>query len=142
MCIRDSLKECILNNRVSKSGRHVCNGCSLFLCLFYLSLIHIYAEVISGYTAFLLGVRSVVPDAVMSVRYTNNWNDYLTAVSYTHLDVYKRQLLYNADMGRTRKIDSAHLLTVHKYYISFWRYTKLETVSLLNFLKQICFSLE
>ena len=34
-----------------------------------------YAEVISGYTAFLLGVRSIVPDVVMSVRYTNNWND-------------------------------------------------------------------
>lgn len=41
-----------------------------------------YAEVISGYTAFLLGVRSVVPDAVMSVRYTNNWNDYLTEKKY------------------------------------------------------------
>lgn len=29
-----------------------------------------YAEVISGYTAFLLGVRSVVPDARMTVKYT------------------------------------------------------------------------
>jgi basic membrane lipoprotein Med (substrate-binding protein (PBP1-ABC) superfamily) len=29
-----------------------------------------YAEVISGYTAFLLGVRSVVEDAVMTVKYT------------------------------------------------------------------------
>ena len=36
-----------------------------------------YPEVISGYTAFLLGVRSVVEDAVMSVHYTNKWNDYL-----------------------------------------------------------------
>ncbi len=34
------------------------------------------AEVISGYTAFLLGVRSVVPEAVMSVIYTNSWNNY------------------------------------------------------------------
>ena len=33
-------------------------------------------EVISGYTAFLLGVRSVVPQAVMRVRYTNAWNNY------------------------------------------------------------------
>ena len=41
-----------------------------------------YAEVISGYTAFLLGVRSIVPDVVMSVRYTNNWNDYLTEKKY------------------------------------------------------------
>ena len=92
-----------------------------------------YAEVISGYTAFLLGVRSVVPEAVMTVRYTNKWNDYRTEkkyakdlidegcviisqhsdtagpataceetaagtpvypVSYTQLDVYKRQCRY------------------------------------------------
>ncbi|MGN0414373.1 MAG: BMP family ABC transporter substrate-binding protein [Agathobacter sp.] len=35
-----------------------------------------YAEVISGYTSFLLGVRSVVPEAVMTVKYTNTWGDY------------------------------------------------------------------
>lgn len=35
-----------------------------------------YAEVISGYTAFLLGVRSIVPSAVMEVRYTNTWSSY------------------------------------------------------------------
>lgn len=35
-----------------------------------------YAEVISGYTAFLLGVRSVVPEATMMVKYTNSWNSY------------------------------------------------------------------
>lgn len=35
-----------------------------------------YAEVISGYTAFLLGVRSVVPEAVMRVKYANTWNSY------------------------------------------------------------------
>lgn len=35
-----------------------------------------YAEVISGYTAFLLGVRSVVPEATMAVRYTNTWSSY------------------------------------------------------------------
>ncbi len=33
-------------------------------------------EVISGYTAFLLGIRSVCPDAVMRVRYTNTWCSY------------------------------------------------------------------
>lgn len=32
-----------------------------------------YAEVISGYTAFFLGVRSVCPDATMEVKYTNSW---------------------------------------------------------------------
>ena len=34
------------------------------------------SEVISGYTAFLLGVRSVVPQAVMQVSYTNTWSSY------------------------------------------------------------------
>lgn len=35
-----------------------------------------YAEVISGYTSFLLGVRSVVPYAKMKVIYTYSWADY------------------------------------------------------------------
>ena len=34
------------------------------------------AEVISGYTAFLLGVRSQCPEAVMSVKYIDTWNNY------------------------------------------------------------------
>mgnify|MGYP000918036387 CR=1 FL=1 len=37
-----------------------------------------YAEVISGYTAFFLGVRSVVPTATMEVNYTNSWGNYDT----------------------------------------------------------------
>ena len=32
-----------------------------------------YSEVVSGYTAFFLGLRSVVPNAVMEVNYTNSW---------------------------------------------------------------------
>lgn len=32
-----------------------------------------YAEVISGYTSFFLGVRSVCPSATMEVTYTNSW---------------------------------------------------------------------
>lgn len=32
-----------------------------------------YAEVISGYTSFFLGVRSVCPEAAMEVKYTNSW---------------------------------------------------------------------
>ncbi len=35
------------------------------------------SEVISGYTAFLLGVRSVVPTAKMHVCYTNTWSSYV-----------------------------------------------------------------
>lgn len=37
-----------------------------------------YAEVISGYTAFFLGVRSVVSEAVMTVSYTNTWSNTTT----------------------------------------------------------------
>lgn len=33
-------------------------------------------EVISGFTAFLLGVRSVAPEATMRVRYTYAWSSY------------------------------------------------------------------
>lgn len=34
-----------------------------------------YAEVVSGYTAFFLGVQSVYPDVTMKVQYTNSWFD-------------------------------------------------------------------
>ncbi len=34
------------------------------------------SEVISGYTAFILGVRSIVPRAVMKVAYTHTWSSY------------------------------------------------------------------
>jgi basic membrane protein A len=37
-----------------------------------------YAEVVSGYTGFFLGLRSVYPEAEMYVKYTNSWFD-LTA---------------------------------------------------------------
>lgn len=34
-----------------------------------------YAEVVSGYTAFFLGVQSVFPEVEMEVMYTNSWFD-------------------------------------------------------------------
>ena len=34
-----------------------------------------YAEVVSGYTSFYLGAKSVCPSATMKVRYTNSWYD-------------------------------------------------------------------
>ena len=34
-----------------------------------------YAEVVSGYTAFFLGIQSVVENVVMDVTYTNSWFD-------------------------------------------------------------------
>ena len=36
---------------------------------------HPYAEVISGFTSFYLGVKSVVPNTTMKVKYTNSWYD-------------------------------------------------------------------
>ncbi|MCR5358196.1 MAG: BMP family ABC transporter substrate-binding protein [Lachnospiraceae bacterium] len=43
------------------------------------------SEVISGYTAFLLGVRSVVPEAVMRVCYTETWSSYALEKSAAQL---------------------------------------------------------
>ena len=34
-----------------------------------------YAEVVSGYTGFFLGAKSIVPDVHMDVQYTNSWSD-------------------------------------------------------------------
>lgn len=34
-----------------------------------------YAEVVSGYTAFYLGAKSIVPNVVMEVEYTTSWAD-------------------------------------------------------------------
>ena len=34
-----------------------------------------YAEVVSGYTGFFLGIKSIVPTAYMDVQYTNSWFD-------------------------------------------------------------------
>lgn len=35
-----------------------------------------YAEVVSGYTSFYLGAKSVCPSATMKVRYTSSWYDF------------------------------------------------------------------
>ena len=34
-----------------------------------------YAEIVSGFTSFFLGVRSVVPEATMDVKFTGQWYD-------------------------------------------------------------------
>jgi len=41
-------------------------------------------EVISGYTAFFLGARSQCPNAVMKVKYTNTWSDYVAETKVTN----------------------------------------------------------
>jgi len=35
-----------------------------------------FAEVISGYTSFFLGARSVCPDVTMEVKFTNSWSSF------------------------------------------------------------------
>ncbi len=35
-----------------------------------------YAEVVSGYTAFLMGIHSIVPGVKMHVRYTHSWDSF------------------------------------------------------------------
>ena len=44
-----------------------------------------YAEVVSGYTSFFLGVRSVCPTATMEVRYTGSWYDFDKEKTYLFL---------------------------------------------------------
>lgn len=34
-----------------------------------------FAEVISGFTAFYLGARSIVPEVTMTVKYVSSWSD-------------------------------------------------------------------
>lgn len=41
-----------------------------------------YPEVISGYTAFLLGILTKVPQAKMEVKYTNSWNNFSLEKQY------------------------------------------------------------
>ena len=50
-----------------------------------------YAEVVSGYTSFFLGVRSVCPSATMEVRYTNSWADMTLERMPTHVLPEQRQ---------------------------------------------------
>lgn len=48
-----------------------------------------YAEVVSGYTSFFLGARSVCPSATMEVQYTGSWYDE-TAEKETAQSLIKR----------------------------------------------------
>lgn len=41
-----------------------------------------YPEVISGFTAFYLGVYSIVPEATMLVKYTDTWSNYSIEKQY------------------------------------------------------------
>lgn len=43
-----------------------------------------YAEIVSGFTSFFLGVRSVVPEATMDVKFTGSWYDEDLEKSYAN----------------------------------------------------------
>lgn len=57
-------------NQMIKDGKIKASECKLGYVGAYP-----YAEVVSGYTSFFLGVRSICPTAAMEVRYTNSWAD-------------------------------------------------------------------
>ena len=66
-----------------------------------------YAEVVSDYTAFFLGARSVCPKVTMEVQFTGSWSDpELEQKAYTKLFENKCQLvaLHNEDLSDTRNI--------------------------------------
>lgn len=56
-----------------------------------------YAEIISGFTSFFLGVRSVVPNATMKVSYSGSW-----------YDETKEREIANDLIGRGCKLISQH----------------------------------
>ena len=60
-----------------------------------------YAEVISGYTSFYLGVRSIVPLATMEVTYTNSWYD------------------FNAEKAAAQKLIDRHCLLISQHADSY-----------------------
>ena len=62
------LQELIDNNQVPASGIDADGNYKLGYVGAYP-----YAEVVSGYTAFFLGVQSIVPNVAMTVTYTNSW---------------------------------------------------------------------
>ena len=49
-------------------------GCNIIFSDSYVGA-YPYAEVVCGYTAFLLGIQTQVPEAYMEVQYTNSWYD-------------------------------------------------------------------
>ena len=68
------------------AGLLICYG---FGTAWFLSLIHIY-DTIPGFADYVLGRANVLPDDVIMIGSVSGYQ-YFPAVSYTHLDVYKRQ---------------------------------------------------
>ena len=75
-----------------------------------------YAEVISGFTSWFLGVRSVVPNATMVVRYTNSWYDEpaekATADALIHQDECKLISQHADSMGAPTACENAGIPNV------------------------------
>lgn len=109
-----------------------------------------FSEVISGYTAFYLGAKSVNPDVTMEVQYTNSWNDANTEAQVAqaliddgcdvlgqHADSAatatvaekngKWQIAYNSDM-----IDKAPNASITGCRCDWGAFEKLAVESVLN----------
>ena len=70
-----------------------------------------YAEVVSGYTAFYLGVKSIVSNVQMDVSYTNSWLIYAEAEAANALYVLRLAHHQHADStapSAVRRYESAH----------------------------------
>ena len=66
------LKELIDNGTVSPSATPNAYDADGNVKIGYVGAFN-YAEVVSGYTAFFLGLRSIVPNVTMEVQYTSSW---------------------------------------------------------------------
>ena len=74
-----------------------------------------YAEVVSGYTSWFLGVREVVPNVVMDVTFTGSWYDYNAeeAGATALIDRGAALVSQHADsMGAPNACDSANVPNV------------------------------
>ncbi len=70
-----------------------------------------YAEVVSSYTAFLLGARSIVPDAHMDVIYTNSWHDITAESEAANLLMARGAVMLNQfsdSAGVPTAVETAH----------------------------------
>lgn len=69
------LKELVDNGTVSKTATPNAYDADGNIKIGYVGA-YPYAEVVSGYTAFFLGLRSIVSNVSMSVQYTSEWFSY------------------------------------------------------------------
>lgn len=68
------LQELVNNGELSAATNPECFDADGNIKIGYVGAFN-YAEVVSGYTAFFLGIQSVMENVTMEVMYTNSWGD-------------------------------------------------------------------